>query len=324
LAGLSFWVLSWGGAFAFLLIIPVLWAALRFGFQGTTAAVLVLTIVIGIYEQNVSVDEIATREFLILRTRLQSLILVTATIGLILAATIAEQRDALAKLARVNSDLEDRVRARTREIEETEKRFRATFENAGVGIALLELNGQIIEVNEKLAEMLGYTPGELNEAELGNFTDPSDANEETVRLGALIEGEVDVYELEKRFLHRDGSTVWGRIAVSPVRNEGSEIKYLIYVVQDITERKKSDAINQVLMKEVNHRAKNMLSVVQVIARQTAALTPDRFMETFSDRLQALSRNQTLLVNSEWERVGLEELVRGQLEHFGQLEERVRI
>jgi two-component sensor histidine kinase len=60
----------------------------------------------------------------------------------------------------------------------------------------------------------------------------------------------------------------------------------------------------------------MLSTIQAIARQTAAQSPERFSENFSKRLQALAANQDLLVKSGWRNVGLEELVRGQLSHFG--------
>jgi two-component sensor histidine kinase len=73
-----------------------------------------------------------------------------------------------------------------------------------------------------------------------------------------------------------------------------------------------------LLREVNHRAKNMLSLVNVIARQTAAKSPDDFIARFSERIQALSANQDLLIRNEWERVGIEDLVRAQLSYFHDL------
>jgi two-component sensor histidine kinase len=69
------------------------------------------------------------------------------------------------------------------------------------------------------------------------------------------------------------------------------------------------------MREINHRAKNMLSVVDAIAHQTAAKSPEDFIERFSERIQALSANQDLLVRNEWKGVEIAELVRAQLAHF---------
>jgi len=72
------------------------------------------------------------------------------------------------------------------------------------------------------------------------------------------------------------------------------------------------------MREVNHRAKNMLSVVDAIAHQTAARNPEDFIERFSERIQALSANQDLLVRNEWNGVEIADLVRAQLAHFADL------
>jgi PAS domain S-box-containing protein len=88
--------------------------------------------------------------------------------------------------------------------------------------------------------------------------------------------------------------------------------------QDITERKEREEKEHLLMREINHRAKNMLSVVESIAHQTASRNPDEFVERFSERIQALSANQDLLVRNEWQGVDVEDLVRAQLAHFADL------
>jgi two-component sensor histidine kinase len=72
------------------------------------------------------------------------------------------------------------------------------------------------------------------------------------------------------------------------------------------------------MREINHRAKNMLSVVDAIAHQTATRNPEGFVERFSGRIQALSANQDLLVRNEWNGVEIEHLVHAQLAHFADL------
>jgi PAS domain S-box-containing protein len=93
---------------------------------------------------------------------------------------------------------------------------------------------------------------------------------------------------------------------------------LIGTVQDITERKQHEEQTHLLMREVNHRAKNMLSVVDAIAHQTASRNPEDFIDRFSERIQALSANQDLLVRNDWRGVVIADLVRAQLAHFADL------
>jgi two-component sensor histidine kinase len=88
--------------------------------------------------------------------------------------------------------------------------------------------------------------------------------------------------------------------------------------RDITERKHHEEREHLLMREMNHRAKNMLSLVQAITRQTTTRNPEDFIERFSERIQALSANQELLVRNEWKGVEIEDLVRAQLSHFASL------
>jgi PAS domain S-box-containing protein len=93
---------------------------------------------------------------------------------------------------------------------------------------------------------------------------------------------------------------------------------VVGTIEDITERMEREEKTHLLMREINHRAKNMLSVVDSIAHQTAAKSPEDFVERFSDRIQALSANQDLLVRNEWNGVDIEDLVRAQLAHFADL------
>jgi two-component sensor histidine kinase len=72
------------------------------------------------------------------------------------------------------------------------------------------------------------------------------------------------------------------------------------------------------MREMSHRAKNQLGLVQAIARQTATRNPEDFTERFSERIKALAANQDLLIRNEWKGVDIEELVRAQLAHFADI------
>jgi PAS domain S-box-containing protein len=94
--------------------------------------------------------------------------------------------------------------------------------------------------------------------------------------------------------------------------------YALETNRDITARKRAEERVQLLMREANHRAKNMLSLVQAIARQTAARDRDDFIERFGERLQALAANQDLLIRHKWQGVDMEDLVRSQLAPFADL------
>jgi PAS domain S-box-containing protein len=119
----------------------------------------------------------------------------------------------------------------------------------------------------------------------------------------------------------DGSEFPADIMLSPIEIEQRMV--VLAVVRDITERERAEAHLQLLMREVNHRAKNILSVVQAIANQTVASSLEEFVSRFSERIQSLSVSHNLLVRSAWKNVPLTELVRSQLAHFGDpLESRI--
>ena len=90
------------------------------------------------------------------------------------------------------------------------------------------------------------------------------------------------------------------------------------MIEDISARKAQEEQVHLLMHEVNHRAKNMLSLVQAIARQTAAREPEDFIGCFTERIQALAANQDLLIRNEWQGVDVDDLARAQLAHFADL------
>ena len=126
------------------------------------------------------------------------------------------------------------------------------------------------------------------------------------------------HECEYRVVNRaDGSIRWVFADGDVTFQHGQPVR-LVGTVQDITERKRAQERIHLLMREVNHRSKNLLTVVQAIARQTVASTPEEFLERFSARVQSLAASQDLLVKSAWKGVALEDLVRSQLALFGDL------
>ncbi len=127
------------------------------------------------------------------------------------------------------------------------------------------------------------------------------------------------YQSEYRVTsRRDGKMRWVHVDAA-VTFEGREPIRILGTVQDITERKQAEEHIRLLMREVNHRSKNLLAVVQAIASQTALRgEPKSFARIFRDRIQGLAASHDLLVKNAWEGADLRELVCSQLSHFEDL------
>jgi PAS domain S-box-containing protein len=222
-------------------------------------------------------------------------------------------------------DITERLRAEDRICRQEEQRLAATYQYAPIGIAEVDADGRLLRANAQACRLLGYSQDEA----LGRsiFEETVDQNGEADRkqFQRQVAGESDRYTIEKRIHRKDGSYVWTSIISSSVRDSDGRFLYAVRTQEDVTERKwreeereERERREHLLMHEVNHRAKNMLSLVQVIARQTAAREPDDFIGCFTQRIQALAANQDLLIRNEWQGVDVEDLVRAQLAHFADL------
>ncbi|MGA7328649.1 MAG: MASE1 domain-containing protein [Rhodomicrobium sp.] len=125
------------------------------------------------------------------------------------------------------------------------------------------------------------------------------------------------FKMEVPMRRIDGEVRWMRLRSRPHRRQDGAVIW-DGVQTDITEPKQHLEQINLLLREVNHRSKNMLAIVQAIARQTAAANPNDFIERFAERIQALASSQDLLVQSEWRGVDLDLLVRSQLGPFKNL------
>jgi PAS domain S-box-containing protein len=122
-------------------------------------------------------------------------------------------------------------------LQASEARYRATFDSAAIGAAVVDLDGRPLEVNAYFSRMLGYTPDELCRMGLRDFTHPDDVAENEAPLRRAVEGAIGSYQLEKRYLHQDGHLVWGRVSASLVRDPDGHPAYLVAHIEDVTLRK---------------------------------------------------------------------------------------
>ncbi|MFC1779798.1 transporter substrate-binding domain-containing protein, partial [Thermodesulfobacteriota bacterium] len=135
-----------------------------------------------------------------------------------------------------NKQLSRRVAERTAELSDSEARFRATFEQAAVGIAHVAPGGQFLRLNKKFCDIVGYAQEELLELNFHDITHPDDLETDTGLVQELLDGKNDSYTLEKRYLHKDGSTVWVNLTVKILREDDGSPRWFVSVVQDISDR----------------------------------------------------------------------------------------
>lgn len=132
----------------------------------------------------------------------------------------------------------------------SEARFRATFEQAAVGIAHVALDGRWLRINEKLCEFLGYPRSELLGMTFQEVTHPDDLAADLALVRQLLAGKISTFAMDKRYLTCSGRLVWANLTVSLVRRPDGSPHYFISVVQDISARKQAEA--SLIQSEANY------------------------------------------------------------------------
>ena len=122
-------------------------------------------------------------------------------------------------------------------LQQSEERFRSAFDSAGIGMALVGIDGRWLRVNRTLCDIVGYSKQELLQQRTEQITHPEDLELDLVHTRRLLEGELRYSQLEKRFVHRDGHTVWIRLTSSLVRDPAGAPVHFIAQIEDVTARK---------------------------------------------------------------------------------------
>ena len=134
-------------------------------------------------------------------------------------------------------DITERKRAEM-QLRDSEARLRATFEQAAVGIGQTNLQGQIIQANEKFCDLVGYPKAELLSKHFNDITHPDDRATDQRHMTRLLAGEVDNFILEKRYIHKSGRIVWANLSVAVICDAAGNHQYCMAVIQDISDRKR--------------------------------------------------------------------------------------
>ncbi|MBE9007021.1 PAS domain S-box protein [Fortiea sp. LEGE XX443] len=221
------------------------------------------------------------------------------TLGTLLAQLEIKVEERTSELKRINESLEAEISKRKqieKALRDSEERFRTAFHQAAVGIAHVGLDGKWLLVNQRLCDIVGYTPEELELRTFQEITHPDDLTQSLKYVEEILTGNIQTYAMEKRYFRKDGSLIWINLTVSLTRKTSGEPKYFIAVVEDISDRKHSQAQIQaslrekeVLLKEVYHRVKNNLQVISsLLSLQCEYIKDKQDIEIFQQSQQRIA------------------------------------
>lgn len=183
----------------------------------------------------------------------------------ILEARVAERTTELREEIRQREDIEAALR-------ESEQRFRATFEQAAVGVATVDADGRWLLVNDRLCQILGYSREELLRLTVRDVTYPEDLDQSIALMGDMLDGETQRYALEKRYVRGDGSLIWGSVTAGVVRDAVGAFKYGIAVIEDISARKRAEADRHAAEERLRQLVEQLPAITYVLALDDAQST----------------------------------------------------
>lgn len=170
---------------------------------------------------------------------------------------------------------------------DNEKRFRAYFDHAIVGLAITSVEKGWLEANAALCTSLGYSREELMQMSWVELTYAEDIAPDLEQFNRLLAGEIEGYVLDKRFLHKDGHLVYTRLAVSCVRKVDGEVDYVVALVEDISDRKRVEAE----LEQYRHHLESLVEertaalTIAKVAAESASRAKSAFLANMSHELR---------------------------------------
>lgn len=156
-------------------------------------------------------------------------------------------------------------------LQKSEARFRSIFEQSANGYLLTAPDGRLLKVNAAMSNMLGYPLETLQQANFRDITHPDDLELSDNNLRRLLCGEVETSQFEKRYLHKNGATIWTLVNTTLVRDSQNTPLYFVTGVTNVTERKQAEeqikkalAEKETLLRELHHRTKNNMGVISAL------------------------------------------------------------
>ena len=202
---------------------------------------------------------------------------------------VRERTAALTEQVREREQAEAAMRA-------SEQRFRNIFNNVPIGVCYTDLHGHVVQTNPRFCELVGHTADELLRMSAADFTHPEDLLQDRELAVQLIRGDFPLSRRQKRYIHRNGSTVWGQTTVSLLRSEDGQPWRIVTAVEDITEHLRLAEVERAReAAEASSRAKN-----DFLSRMSHELrTPLNAMLGFAQLLELDQRHPLPEVQRSW-------------------------
>jgi PAS domain S-box-containing protein len=227
----------------------------------------------------------------------------------------------VALLAYAIRRLQDTRKALT-QLQSAETSYRAVFDTCPVSVILFDPKTHlVIDANEQACRDLGYTRSELTQLSISDFDALGDPGAIRVR-GRKHAKQQDVQEFEAKHRTKSGEIRDVLVRVQGVRIGTRDLSFGAQI--DITERKKAEASRQLLVREVDHRARNLLTIVQAALRLTPKHDAAAFARSIEMRVMALARVHNLLAKGQWQGVRMEQMLQGEFSAFSSLDGASRV
>lgn len=185
------------------------------------------------------------------------------------------------------TDISDRKAAEER-LRVSEERYRATFDNAAVGIAHVGLDGRWLRFNAAVTELTGYPAEELRTRTVAEVTHPDDIGAELDQARRLREGEISTFRMEKRFVRPDGSIAWACVTKSLLRNRSGALENFISVLEDITPRKNVEAQLNAARARLAEQFAELEAIYRTAPLGLAVIDRDMRFQRVNDRLAEIN------------------------------------
>ncbi len=193
-----------------------------------------------------------------------------------------------------NRSLAKQVQERTSKLLESEKRFRATFEQAAVGITHVSTEGRFLRINQKFCDIVGYSKDEMLGLTFQDITHPDDIDADLEHVRRLLAGEAATYVMEKRYKQKNGESVWVNLTVSLLQEDTGIPRYFISAVEDITERKQAEQKIQEYQQRLKALASQLTVTEETERHRIAADLHDHVGQSLAlARMQIAAANKSV-------------------------------
>jgi PAS domain S-box-containing protein len=147
---------------------------------------------------------------------------------------------------------------------------RSIFEGSPVGIALLNTNSIVIEVNPALEQILGYSANEIRNIGISNITHIDDIEKDSRLFDNLLESNIESYKIEKRYIRKDNKIIWANVMVSYIQNVGEDFQFIIAMIEDITQQKENEESQRLLVERLEETNKELDNFAYIVSHDLKA------------------------------------------------------